>query len=83
MIDYDLSIPRFRPLLLSLYFHTHFFSNSHTFFRTFIRTSFAFTFLQVKKFDANKLYCSEILSILLQAHESNQVRVCALQGDTD
>jgi beta-catenin-like protein 1 len=36
--------------------------------------------LKVKKFDANKLYCSEILSILLQASESNQRRVCNLQG---
>ena len=35
---------------------------------------------QVKKFDANKLYCSEVLSILLQAHESNQRRICNLQG---
>lgn len=36
--------------------------------------------LKVKKFDANKLYCSEILSILLQADESNQIRICNLQG---
>jgi beta-catenin-like protein 1 len=36
--------------------------------------------LKVKKFDANKLYCSEILSILLQSGEENQKRVCNLQG---
>lgn len=29
--------------------------------------------LKVKKFDANKLYCSEILSILLQTDAINQV----------
>lgn len=34
--------------------------------------------LKVRKFDANKLYCSEILSILLQADEKNQQRVCNL-----
>lgn len=35
---------------------------------------------QVKKFDSNKLYCSEILSVLLQADVSNQIRVCNIQG---
>ncbi len=33
-----------------------------------------------KKFDANKLYCSEILSILLQADTRNQLRLCSLSG---
>jgi beta-catenin-like protein 1 len=36
--------------------------------------------LKVRKFDANKLYCSEILSILLQASEENQRLICQLQG---
>lgn len=36
--------------------------------------------LKVKKFDANKLYCSEMLSILLQADPSNQKRVGSLSG---
>ena len=36
--------------------------------------------LKVRKFDANKLYCSEILSILLQADSKNQQRVCTLRG---
>ncbi len=36
--------------------------------------------LKSKKFDANKLYCSEILSIILQADARNQVRLCTLSG---
>lgn len=32
--------------------------------------------LKNKQFDANKLYSSEILSILLQADSSNQIRLC-------
>jgi len=36
--------------------------------------------LKVKKFDANKLYCSEILSILLQSNEDNQKRLVELNG---
>ena len=36
--------------------------------------------LKVKKFDTNKLYCSEILSILLQADLANQRRLCNLSG---
>lgn len=36
--------------------------------------------MKVKKFDSNKLYCSEILSVLLQADVSNQIRMCNLQG---
>lgn len=35
--------------------------------------------LKAKKFDANKLYCSEILSILLQT-EQNQRRLCGIAG---
>ena len=33
-----------------------------------------------KQFDANKLYCSEILSILLQADERNLALLCNLKG---
>lgn len=36
--------------------------------------------LKVKKFDANKQYCSEILSILLQADPANQRRIGTLSG---
>lgn len=36
--------------------------------------------LKTKQFDANKLYCSEILSILLQSDSRNQVRVCTIAG---
>lgn len=35
--------------------------------------------LKTKNFDANKLSCSEILSILLQADSVNQTRLCSLE----
>jgi beta-catenin-like protein 1 len=35
---------------------------------------------QAKAFDANKLYCSEIFSILLQASELVPTRLCTLEG---
>eukprot|EP01038_Epipyxis_sp_PR26KG_P004880 gene4880-6837_t len=34
--------------------------------------------IKIKKFDAIKLYCSEILSILLQADSSNTIKICNL-----
>mmetsp|Transcript_8935 Transcript_8935/g.13414 ORF Transcript_8935/g.13414 Transcript_8935/m.13414 type:complete len:632 (+) Transcript_8935:47-1942(+) len=39
--------------------------------------------LRVKKFDENKLYCSEILSILLQADAANTGRLGTIEGAED
>jgi beta-catenin-like protein 1 len=36
--------------------------------------------LKSKAFDANKFYCAEILSVLLQADAENQRRVCCIPG---
>lgn len=39
--------------------------------------------LQVKKFDENKLYCSEILSMLVNGDTDVQRRLGTLQGKSD
>jgi beta-catenin-like protein 1 len=44
--------------------------------------TFLLSRLKVQKFDTNKLYCSEILSILLQTSPMNQRRICML-GEID